>query len=373
MVRQLAEAQISPAFDRTSELLITPAHPEREAPAAGAGLPSSSWSSPSLSSPGNGAWPGEAGASRPAVATLEIIQQTWAEILRIDAVGPDDDFFELGGNSLIVANALAQLGARVGLELPMRTLFEAPTPAEMVEVIDELRAEQPVHAIEGMTPFLARWVILLQRHGTKRPVFLYPGGVGGIWIMTRDAQVAALVGRDHPFYGFRRDKPHIDPARENWHQAMAAAYIEQMRNIQGGGPYLIYAICGGGPLAWETIKQLQAAGEEIAGVLFYEVPLRADFATRAPEPSSSRAAVLRPFRTYIPEPLPIDVTMLMCDGWQAKGESAGFEQIVRGNLETVLMPGDSAGPHNPYEGRESMVAEHVRNWIAQSEARLERG
>ncbi|MGH2615286.1 MAG: phosphopantetheine-binding protein [Thermomicrobiales bacterium] len=300
---------------------------------------------------------------------LEIIQRTWADILHVETVAPDDDFFEIGGNSLIVAFAVARLGERLGLELPLRSLFEAPTPIEMAELIGELRAERAAETGEGTTPFFPRWVVPLQRAGAGRPVFVFPGGMGSKWMLIKDAQVAALVGRDHPFYGFQRDRPHISRTRADWIPAMAAGYAEQIRLIQGRGPYLLYALCNGGPLAWETTRQLTNGGET-ADILFYEVPLAADYATSlgsAVTPIDVDPGRMPP---YLPEPLPVDLTLLMTEAWQAKDRSAGWRQVARGQIETVVMPGDTPGAHNLYADREEMIAEHLRDWIARSEARL---
>jgi hypothetical protein len=299
---------------------------------------------------------------------LETIQRTWADILRVESVAPDDDFFEIGGNSLIVAFAVARLGERLGLELPMRALFEAPTPTEMAELIGEIRAERAESA-GGTSPFFPQWVVPLQRAGAGRPVFVFPGGMGSKWMLIKDAQVAALVGRDHPFYGFQRDRPHISRARADWIAAMAADYAEQIRTVQGRGRYLLYALCNGGPLAWETARLLTAGGEPV-DLLLYEVPLAADFSTSlesAITPVDIDPGRMPPYR---PEPLPVDLTLLMTEAWQAKHRSAGWRQVSRGQIETIIMPGDTPGAHNLYAGREEMVAGHLRDWIARAEARL---
>jgi acyl carrier protein len=305
-------------------------------------------------------------------ATLDIIQTTWAEILGVERVAPDDDFFDLGGNSLIVASAVARLGPRLGIELAPRALFEAPTPAEMAELVAERRAAQPALPADGVTPFFPDWVIPLQPEGTARPVFLVPGGLGGYWILKRDAQVAALVGQQHPFYGFRRDRPHLDPNRPDWIAAMAAEYIAQMRTLQGRGPFLIYGVCSGGALAWEMARQLLAAGEVIAGMLFYESPLRPDLAGVTPHhvPRLDLPGLVPP---YVPEPLPVDLTLLMTEAWRAEGRSDGWPPVVRGHVETIVMPGKTPGAHNLYIHREAMIAGHLRDWIARAEARLHGG
>jgi acyl carrier protein len=309
---------------------------------------------------------GTAGAGETAALT-EAIQRTWSEFLGVASVGPHDDFFDLGGNSLIVAETLANLEERINVRLPLHALFEAPTPAEMAELIEELRTGPQISRtpgpVEGFTPFHEPWVVPLQREGTSSPVWVVPGGMGGVWTLKRDAQVAALVGTDHPFFGFQRDPPPIAPSQPRWIEAMAAAYVEQMRRIQGHGPYLIYGICAGGSLAWETARQLLMSGDEIAGMLFYEVALPAGAKSIDPPPQARRAG------RYVPPPLPVDLTLLMTEVWHARERSAGWHDLASESVTTVVMPGDTPGAHNLYVNREPMIAGHVTEWIIRSSTR----
>jgi hypothetical protein len=327
--------------------------------------------------PATPATPAAATAAPPQPPTLTTtIQRVWADILELDevAVGPHDDFFDLGGNSLIAPTAVTLLAERVGLALPLRALFEAPTPAEMAELIEEVRArlEPPPAPVDGVTPFHPEWLVPLQRAGAGRPVWLFPAGIGGARTLERDAQVAALVGRDRPFFGFRRDRPRLAPGRPDWMAATAASYMAQMRRIQGDGPFLIYAVCNGGPLAWETARQLLAAGEAVAGILFYEVALRRDLTEEEIANRNRRGAALRRMPHYDPPPLPVDLTLLMTEGWQARGRSDAWREVTLGELTTVVMPGDTPGAHNLYFDREPAIAGHLRDWIARAEARWSR-
>ncbi|GGS45867.1 hypothetical protein GCM10010156_00640 [Planobispora rosea] len=77
------------------------------------------------------------------------LARVWSEILGVPGVGADDDFFELGGNSLIAVQLIAQARAAVGVKLPMRTLFEAPTVRQMAARVEQIRAEQPVAPATG--------------------------------------------------------------------------------------------------------------------------------------------------------------------------------------------------------------------------------
>jgi acyl transferase domain-containing protein/acyl carrier protein len=64
----------------------------------------------------------------------------WSEVLGVPAVARDDDFFELGGNSLVAVQLIGQVRKTVGVKLPMRSLFEAATVAGMAELVEKLRA-----------------------------------------------------------------------------------------------------------------------------------------------------------------------------------------------------------------------------------------
>jgi len=73
----------------------------------------------------------------PRSETEEILAEIWAKVLRVDVVGVFDHFFELGGHSLLVTQTIARVRERFEIDLPLRTLFEAPTIAEFVVVLEQ--------------------------------------------------------------------------------------------------------------------------------------------------------------------------------------------------------------------------------------------
>jgi hypothetical protein len=298
---------------------------------------------------------------------LGAIQQTWAGVLGIDHIGADDDFFACGGASLGLATAAALLGERYGIDIPLHRVFTAATPAGMADLLAELRAAPGPELNGGITPFFPEWLVQLQPEGRGRPVFVFPGGSGNGIVLAKDAQIAAMVGRVHPFFGFSREEAHVAIDRDDWVAATAADYVTQIQTIQARGPYLLFAICSGASFAWEVAGQLLAAGAEVAGMLFYEAQLEND----PVEPGRPRYIPLGPppgrAPSHVPEPLPVDLTLLMTAAWQEEGKSDGWFQVARGQVDTVVMAGSTPGGHALYYRREAMIAEHLRDWIARTE------
>lgn len=302
---------------------------------------------------------------------IDEIRETWAELLGLPAIAPDDDFFELGGHSLLAAQAVARLNDRLGLDLAPRALFEAPTVAEMAELIAEARGEQ---ASEASTPFIPDWIVPLQRQGAGRPVFVFPAGHNEVAALATDAEIAAHAGRERPFWGFRREHPALDAARAGGLPSLAAEYIRQMRRLQPSGPYLLFGNCAGGYVAWEVASQLLAAGERVGGVLFYEAPLRADFDQLLP--GFTPATISREWHLsadYRPRPLPVDLTHLLTDGWAAYGWWRPWQRVVTASHEPVIIPVATMGAQAFLARRQEIIAGYVRAWIAKAEARSAMG
>jgi acyl carrier protein len=76
----------------------------------------------------------------PETAAEELVARVWTEVLGLDRVGADDDFFALGGHSLLATRVVVRLGATLGLDVPLRALFAAPTVASFAEAVEDVLA-----------------------------------------------------------------------------------------------------------------------------------------------------------------------------------------------------------------------------------------
>jgi acyl carrier protein len=90
----------------------------------------------------------------PRTPVEEIVAAVWQEVLAVDRVGLDDDFFDLGGNSLLATLAVARLRGQLGISISLRTVFELSTTRLFAADLVRSLAEE-VALEEDLTPFLA--------------------------------------------------------------------------------------------------------------------------------------------------------------------------------------------------------------------------
>jgi len=105
-----------------------------------------------LPAPGRARPPLDTAMVAPRSTVETALAQLWAEVLGLDEVGVDDDFFELGGDSLLAMQTLSRLLDRLGIELPVRTFFEAPTIAELAVRIAGALPEGAQHPAAPIKP-----------------------------------------------------------------------------------------------------------------------------------------------------------------------------------------------------------------------------
>ncbi|WP_404362460.1 amino acid adenylation domain-containing protein [Corallococcus coralloides] len=170
-------------------------------------------------------------------------------------VGIHDNFFEVGGNSLLAVRLMARLRQELGRELPLATLFEMPTVALLAASLEG--PEAPRREGRGA-------LVPIQPSGTRPPLFLvHP--VGGSVLCY--AELARKLGADQPVFGLQ--VPPGAPPRSI--EAMAAAYLEALRDVQPRGPYHLGGWSMGGVVAYEMARQLQAAGDTVSTLALIDV------------------------------------------------------------------------------------------------------
>ncbi len=185
----------------------------------------------------------------PRTLTEYQLARIWEELLGLYPVGVQDNFFRLGGHSLLVVRLMARIQQQFGQHLPLTTLFEEPTIAHLARALDRTAAATTWSPLVG-----------LQSVGQRLPFFcVHPGG-GTVLCYT---DLARQLPPDQPFYAFQSvglddDQPPLERV-----EAMAARYIAALREVQAEGPYLLGGWSFGGMVAVEMARQLTAQGETI--------------------------------------------------------------------------------------------------------------
>ncbi len=180
----------------------------------------------------------------------------WCEILGLPRVGIHDDFFALGGHSLGAIRLCTAVEQRLGVLLPVATLFRAPTIAQLA-----------VELAVGLSDDDWSSVVPIQVEGARPPFFCVHGFAGGVGAY---AVLAQALGSDQPFYGLQAAGVDGRLPPDGTIEAMAARYVADMRRVQPVGPYHVGGYCFGGVVAFEMARQLTAQGEAPARVVIIE-------------------------------------------------------------------------------------------------------
>ncbi|NUB44946.1 SDR family NAD(P)-dependent oxidoreductase [Fertoebacter nigrum] len=217
----------------------------------------------------------------------------WQELLGVGQVGVEDDFFALGGHSLIAVRLFSMVRKAYRVDFPISVLFEAPTIAGCAALIIERIGPQDGAAPVAAKP-VRRFTHLVAMHekdgGPKTPFFLVAGMFGNVLNLRHLAQ---LIGGDRPFYGLQARGLYGDQPPHDTLPEAASDYIAELRQVQAHGPYLLGGFSGGGLTAWEMARQLEAEGEEVALLVLLDTPLPLRPALSRPDKALIKLAELR--------------------------------------------------------------------------------
>jgi thioesterase domain-containing protein/acyl carrier protein len=195
--------------------------------------------------------PGPA-TSRPAAPrdTIDLELTQLIGVLLGQEVGLDQDFFTAGGTSLQAIRLLAEIRQRFGVELPVVTLFEAPTAAALAE---EIRGRE-----RGGTAAVRIVVPLRRGVPTDPALFLVHASGGEVLSYYRFAQ---LLPPGLRVYGVRSRQPGEADQPPHGLSDLAAAYLRDLAPLlPAGGPLLVAGWSFGGVLAFEMARRFHVDG-----------------------------------------------------------------------------------------------------------------
>ncbi len=205
---------------------------------------------------------------------IEGVAALFAALFELDSVGPNDDFFRLGGESLLADELMAAVERRFGLVLSASVLVEAPTPAALAAVI-------------GAADKRRDWPLFTVREtGKGPPLYCLHGSDGASPTAQR---LATALGAGQPVYGLRAigledgERPLVTV------EAMARRYLAAIAaEAPPDGPCHLLGHCAGASVAYEMARQLLRRGQQVALVL-----IDPEIEERAPFLYQSRLDLLR--------------------------------------------------------------------------------
>jgi amino acid adenylation domain-containing protein len=184
----------------------------------------------------------------------------WEDVLGIHPIGVNANFFDLGGRSILAARLFMRISREFGKDLPLATLFGAPTVEELAKQL------RPQAASAGY-----RTLIPIRTSGHKPPFFCVHGGEGNTLFLHR---LAREMGAEQPFYGLEPEGLDGRAFSRTSVQQMAAHYIAEMRQVQPQGPYYLGGYCFGGIVAFEMAQQLRSQAQAVDLLALFSAPLR---------------------------------------------------------------------------------------------------
>lgn len=178
------------------------------------------------------------------------LSRIWQELLGVDSVGLDENYFDLGGDSALTIQLFVQVEKVFKVKIPMPTLFEAPTVREFARVLRSAVSEVSASPL-----------VPIQPAGSRPRLFCVHGMEGDVSIY-RD--LSRHLPPDQPVYGLQsQGLDGIRPCLSRI-EDMAELYLSVIRNLQPHGPYFLAGYRFGGTIALEMAQQLQQSNEVVA-------------------------------------------------------------------------------------------------------------
>ncbi|WP_425295200.1 amino acid adenylation domain-containing protein, partial [Nocardia asiatica] len=194
------------------------------------------------------------------------VLEVFDEVLAPDAgrrIGMDDDFFDLGGNSLVATRAVSRLRTLTGAEVRVQWFFTDSTPAALAARIlaalaDDHDYDQDSNAALGV--LLPIRTMVPHDTAAAQPLFCLHPMYGLAWCY---AGLARYVPASTPIFGLQSPALTEEGYLPRSLTEMARRYVAEIRAVQPHGPYRLLGWSLGGVLAHAVATELQAAGEEI--------------------------------------------------------------------------------------------------------------
>lgn len=182
--------------------------------------------------------------------------ELWEEILDVHPVGVTDNFFEIGGHSLLAERVTAKIRQQFGKAMTLSSFLQGPTVEQVAAVLRQQDERPSLSALVALKP-----------EGALPPFFCVHSLSGEATIF---AELARHLGPDQPLYGLQAPHP-VDIGDEVISvEEMATQYVEAITSVQPHGPYYIGGYSFGCPIAFEMAQRLRDLGHQVGLVALFD-------------------------------------------------------------------------------------------------------
>lgn len=195
----------------------------------------------------------------PGTDTEKRVYRIWSEVLSRPNIALDDDFFDLGGQSILAVRICDRIHRALAVDLPVAALLDHRTISDLSAHIDGLRAAGGAQQWSSVVPISV---------GGSDPAIFCVSGIGGNPMTFLD--LADAIGAQRPFYGLQHQG--VDGRRRPYRsiEEMARAFVSDIRAVQNTGPYILAGYSGGGLAAFEAARLMTADGDDVPLVILLD-------------------------------------------------------------------------------------------------------
>ncbi|WP_077923483.1 non-ribosomal peptide synthetase [Spirosoma sp. 209] len=191
----------------------------------------------------------------------KLLAGIWTGVFGLDSISVHDNFFDLGGHSMLAVRVMTQLERETGRRFPLSMLFEYPTIHRLAQL---LQPDKPTRTFKSLVP--------IKPQGSKTPIYI----IHGIGLnLLNFSSLSTYMDPEQPIYGLQARG--LDGTEEplNRMEDIAACYIQEVLEQNPTGPYAIAGYSFGGYVAYEMAQQLRAMGKEIKLLAMFDTDARA--------------------------------------------------------------------------------------------------
>ncbi len=199
----------------------------------------------------------------PSTAIEKKLAEIWTEVLKIEKVGVHDNFFDLGGHSLLIMQVHSRLQKAGSFHIEVMDFFKYPTIAGLAECHNRGTGGAQDSSEKFYTLFP------VQSSGTRPPFFWFHSA----WIRKF---LPDCVGNDQPLYALMAQGFDGKEVRYSKAKDIINNYVREIRTVQPSGPYYLGGFCWGGSFAFEVAQEIIRQGEDVALLFLIEPDLKSN-------------------------------------------------------------------------------------------------